>query len=451
MSSQIPDLPTYPVGLRLADRRVLVVGGGSVAQRRVPGLIAAGAVVDLVAPHVTPAIEGLVGSGEVRWHQRGFEDTDVDGAWYVLAATDDPAINTRVGQVAEEQRVFCVRADDAAASSAFTPATGSHAGATVAVLGSSPSDRDPRRHARLRDEIVDGLRDGSLGLAVPGPTDEGHDTDEVDALREPGRRTSGRVVLVGGGPGDPELISVAGRKALMAADVVVADRLAPRELLGDLPADTEIVDVAKLPRGRSAQQDEINRIIVERALAGAQVVRFKGGDSFVFGRGYEEVEACRAAGVPVTVVPGISSPLAVPAVAGIPVTHRGVTHDLTVVSGHLPPGHPGSLVRWEALAGLRGTLVLMMAVENAPRIAAALLAGGRPAGTPVAVVCDGTMPTQRTVLSTLGGLAEALEREAVQPPAIIVVGHVVAVAHPEAFTAPSSPRQDGSGSTADDQ
>ena len=414
------DHPTYPVGLRLAGRRVLVVGGGNVAQRRVPTLIAAGALVEIVSPEVTPAIEGLVGSGEVVWHRRGFVDADLEGAWYVMAATDVTAVNEQVGAVAEAQRVFCVRADDAAAATAFTPATGSHAGDTVAVMGSSTADRDPRRHASLRDEIVNALRDGALTGASATP----HPRGVV-----PG------VVLVGGGPGDPELISVAGRKALMEADVVVADRLAPRELLGELSADTEIIDVAKLPRGRSAQQEEINRVIVEKALAGQRVVRFKGGDNFVFGRGYEEVLACREAGVPVRVVPGISSPLAVPAVAGIPVTHRGVTHDLTIVSGHLPPGHPESLVRWESLAGLRGTLVLMMAVENAPHIAVALLAGGRDPRTPVGVVCDGTMPTERTVLSTLADLAETLRRESVQPPAIIVVGDVVAVAHPEAFPA----------------
>ena len=228
-------------------------------------------------------------------------------------------------------------------------------------------------------------------------------------------------------------MSVAGRKALMEADVVVADRLAPRELLGELPADVELIDVAKLPRGRSAQQEEINRIIVERALAGQRVVRFKGGDNFVFGRGYEEVLACREAGVPVTVIPGLTSPIAVPAVAGIPVTHRGVAHDFTVVSGHVPPGDPESLVNWKALASLDGTLLLMMAVQNAPAIAAALIEGGRPADTPVAVICDGTMPGERTVLSTLARLAVDMEAAAVRPPAIIVIGGVVAVAHPEHF------------------
>jgi uroporphyrin-III C-methyltransferase / precorrin-2 dehydrogenase / sirohydrochlorin ferrochelatase len=402
--------PPYPSGLRLAGRDVVVVGGGNVAQRRVPGLLAAGAVVTVVSPHVTPAIEGLVGAGEVRWAERGFEETDLDHAWYVVAATDDPAVNEKVSSAAEERRIFCVRSDDGARATAWTPAVGRHAGVTVAVLG----DRDPRRSAAVRDEILEGLREGTI------------------AARHHRDRSAG-VVLVGGGPGDPELMSVAGRKALMEADVVVADRLAPRELLGELPADVELVDVAKLPRGRSAQQEEINRVIVERALEGKRVVRFKGGDNFVFGRGYEEVLACRDAGVPVTVIPGLSSPIAVPAVAGIPVTHRGVAHDFTVISGHLPPGHPDSLVDWPSVAGLRGTLVLMMAVQNAPAIADALVQGGRGADTPVAVVCDGTMPTERTVLATLGTVAERIRAEAVRAPAIIVIGGVVAVAHPDAF------------------
>ena len=218
---------------------------------------------------------------------------------------------------------------------------------------------------------------------------------------------------------------MAARHALASADVVVADRLAPRELLDELGPHVELVDVAKLPRGRSARQEDINELIVARALAGKRVVRFKGGDSFVFGRGFEELEACAAAGVPVTVVPGLTSALAVPARAGIPVTHRGVAHEFTVVSGHLPPGHPGSLVAWDALARLRGTLVLLMAVDNAPAIAASLVAGGRPADTPVAVLVEGTLPGERATYSTLGRLADDLARDGVRPPAIIVIGDVV--------------------------
>lgn len=381
------------------------------AQRRVPALLAVGAVVTVVSPEVTPALEGLVGAGEVTWVERGFEESDLDGAWYAIAATDDRDANELVSAAAEERRIFCVRSDDATRASAWTPAVGRHAGVTVAVLG----NREPRRSAAVRDEILEGLREGTI------------------VARHQRDRRAG-VVLVGGGPGDPDLMSVAGRKALMEADVVVADRLAPRELLSELPSDVELIDVAKLPRGRSAQQEEINRVLVERALEGKLVVRFKGGDNFVFGRGYEEVLACREAGVPVTVIPGLTSPVAVPAVAGIPVTHRGVAHEFTVISGHLPPGHPESLVNWEAVAGMSGTVVLMMAVHNAPAIATALVAGGRDGATPVAVVCDGTMPGERTVLSTLASLARDIEAEQVKAPAIIVVGGVVAVAHPQHFS-----------------
>jgi len=406
----VDELTTYPSGLRLTGRRVVVVGGGHVAQRRVPQLLAAGADVHVVSPTVSPSIEGLVGAGEITWHQRGFEEGDLEEAWYVVAATDVTEVNERVSVEAERRRIFCVRADDATRATAWTPAVGRAAGVTVAVLG----NREPRRSAAVRDEILAGLREGTIVAR--------HQRGHV-----PG------VTLVGGGPGDPDLISIAGRKALMEADVVVADRLAPRELLGQLPPDVELVDVAKLPRGRSAQQEEINRVIVDRALAGKRVVRFKGGDSFVFGRGYEEVLACRAAGVAVTVIPGLTSPVAVPGVAGIPITHRGIAHEFTVASGHLPPGHPESLTDWNAVAALRGTLVLMMGVENAPLIAATLVAGGRPEDTPVAVLCDGTMPGERTVLATLGTLEAELTAHAVLPPAIIVIGGVVAVAHPERF------------------
>jgi len=406
------DHPPYPSGLRLAGRRVVVVGGGQVAQRRIPGLLASGAEVVVVSPEVTPAIEGQVLAREVTWVARGFHDDDLAETWYVIAATDDAGVNEQVSKAAEVRRVFCVRADDGTAATAWTPAVGRYDGLTLAVLGR----REPRRTAAVRDAIVTGLHEGTIGAGERRPSVPG-------------------VTLVGGGPGDPELVSVAGRKALMEADVVVADRLAPRALLGDLPTTTEIVDVAKLPRGRSARQEEINKLIVERALAGQRVARFKGGDSFVFGRGYEEVEACREAGVAVQVIPGLSSPLAVPAIAGIPVTHRHVAHDFTVVSGHVPPGHDESLVDWDAVGRLRGTLLLMMAVEHAPAIADALVSAGRATATPVAVVCDGSMPGERTVLTSLGELAADLDRHAVRPPAIIVVGEVVAVAHPEHFAA----------------
>jgi uroporphyrin-III C-methyltransferase / precorrin-2 dehydrogenase / sirohydrochlorin ferrochelatase len=402
-----PDFPAYPSALGLAGRRVLVVGGGHVAQRRIPALLAAGADVLVVAPEVTPAVEGLAGSGEVTWREREFRESDADDAWYVIAATDEPSVNEQVGAAAEQRRVFCVRSDDALEATAWTPAVGRHAGITVAVTAGG----QPRRSAGIRDEIVTGLRDGVIG----GPR---------QAARAAG------VLLVGGGPGDPELVTVAARRALSEADVVVADRLAPRELLGELADDVELIDVAKLPGGRAAAQEEINRVIVQRARQGKRVVRYKGGDPFVFGRGFEEAVACAEAGVPYSVVPGLSSATSVPAMAGIPLTHRGVAHDFTVVSGHLPPGHEDSLVDWDAVAGLRGTVVLLMAVANLPTIAARLVEGGRKGDTPVAVISDGTMPGERTLLTTLDGLAEDVERQGVRPPAVAVVGDVVAVANP---------------------
>jgi uroporphyrin-III C-methyltransferase/precorrin-2 dehydrogenase/sirohydrochlorin ferrochelatase len=390
----------YLAGLVLAGRKVVVVGGGHVAQRRVPTFLAAGAEVTLVSPEVTPALEGL--AGELTLLLRDFTETDVDGAWYVVAVTDDPAVNARVAAAAEARHTFCVRADDALGGSAWTPAVGHHGSVTVGVLG----NREPRKSAALRDDIVTALRDGHLTA-----------TDAHD--RSPG------VVLVGGGPGEPDFVTVAARHALASADVVVADRLAPRELLDELGPHVELIDVAKLPRGRAATQDHINAVIVARAREGKRVVRFKGGDNFVFGRGFEELLACAAADVPVTVVPGLTSAIAVPARVGIPVTHRGVAHEFTVISGHLD-----SLVAWDAVARMRGTVVLLMAVDNAPAIAATLVEGGRPADTPVAVIVDGTMPTERTVLSTLGALADDLATHRVVPPAIIVVGEVVAVARP---------------------
>jgi uroporphyrin-III C-methyltransferase/precorrin-2 dehydrogenase/sirohydrochlorin ferrochelatase len=401
----VADFPPYPSGLLLGGRRVLVVGGGHVAQRRIPRLLASGADVVVVSPVTTPAVEGLAGSGEITWHERGFEPADVEEAWYVIAATDDPVTNEAVSRECESRRIFCVRADDATQATAWTPAVGRHAGVTVAVLG----NREPRRSAGVRDAIVAALRDG----AIAAPQDD--------------ERTPG-VVLVGGGPGDPELVTVAARRALSEADVVVADRLAPRELLDELSPDVELVDVTKLPRGRAAAQEEINRLIVDRAREGKRVVRFKGGDSFVYGRGYEEVLACEAAGVPWSVIPGLTSALAVPAAVGIPVTHRGVAHDFTVISGHLPPDDPDSLVEWDAVARMRGTVVLLMAVKNLPDIAARLVKTGRPGDTPVAIVSEGTMPGERTLVSTLDKVADDMAREQVRPPAIVVIGDVVAVA-----------------------
>jgi len=205
---------------------------------------------------------------------------------------------------------------------------------------------------------------------------------------------------------------------------VVADRLAPPELLAELAPQVEIIDAAKIPYGRAMAQEAINDILIDRARAGKFVVRLKGGDPFVFARGYEEVLACAAAGIPVTVVPGVTSAIAVPALAGVPVTHRGVNHEFVVVSGHLSPQDPESLVNWNALAQLSGTLVLLMAVERIGLFAEALQAGGRPAQTPVLVVQHGTTAAERVLRATLADVAEEIRDQGIRPPAIIVIGPV---------------------------
>ncbi|SCL67237.1 uroporphyrinogen-III C-methyltransferase [Micromonospora citrea] len=400
----------YPLGLRLAGRRVVVVGGGAVATRRVPALLDAGADVLLVAPELTPALRAHVDARRLRWEPRRFAPDDLDGAWLVQVAVDDPVAAASVSAAAAERRIFCVRADDRAAATAWTPAVTRHGPVTVAVLGGG----DPRRAMTVRDAIRDllSLRNGTLS------------TPAVEEGPLPHAR-GGRVALVGAGPGDPELITVKGWRLLTGADVVVADRLVPGLLLDELRPDVELVDASKIPYGPSRAQEEINRILVERALAGKAVVRLKGGDPYVFGRGGEELLACAAAGVPVTVVPGVTSAISVPAAAGVPVTHRAVAHEFTVVSGHVAPDSPASLVRWEALAGLRGTLVVLMGLKNLAAIAGTLVGHGKDPATPVAVVQEGTTGAQRDLRTTLGAVAADVAAAGLRPPAVVVIGDVV--------------------------
>ncbi|MFJ9897000.1 uroporphyrinogen-III C-methyltransferase [Streptomyces sp. NPDC091280] len=400
--------PAYPVGLRLAGRRVVVLGGGQVAQRRLPALIAAGADITLVSPDATPSVEAMADAGEIAWERRPYTTGDLADAWYALIATTDPEANTAASAEAEAHRVWCVRADDADRATALTPATGHSEGVTVAVLTTDVRGRDPRHTAAIRDAVVAGLRDGTL--VAPH-----HRT------RTPG------VALVGGGPGDPDLITVRGRRLLAEADVVIADRLGPRDLLAELPPHVEVIDAAKIPYGRYMAQEAINNALIEHAKRGRSVVRLKGGDPYVYGRGMEEVQALAEAGIPCTVVPGISSSISVPGAAGIPVTHRGVAHEFTVVSGHVAPDDERSLVDWPSLAKLTGTLVVLMGVDKIGKIADTLIAHGKPADTPVALVQEGTTAAQRRVDATLATVGETVRTEDVRPPAVIVIGAVVAV------------------------
>jgi uroporphyrin-III C-methyltransferase/precorrin-2 dehydrogenase/sirohydrochlorin ferrochelatase len=388
----------YLVGLRLAGKKVVVVGGGTVAQRRLPLLVTSGADVHVITRTATRSVEAMP---RITLSLRDYRDGDLDGAWYAIAATNDPEVNAAVVAEADRRHIFCVRADIAVEGSAVTPASFDYAGLSVGVLAGG----EHRRSAAIRSAIREALQSGLITAA----------SDDV---------VRGSIALVGGGPGDPELITVRGRRLLAQADVVVADRLAPPELLAELPPHVEVIDAAKIPYGRAMAQDAINTVMIERAKAGKFVVRLKGGDPFVFARGYEEVLACADAGIPVIVVPGVTSAIAVPALAGVPVTHRAVNHEFVVVSGHIPPGHPESLVNWDALAAMSGTIVLLMAVERIEQFSQALLKGGRPADTPVLVVQHGTTDAERTVRATLGDAPEKIRAAGIRPPAIIVIGAV---------------------------
>ena len=380
---------TFPLHLRLGGRRVLVVGGGAVAARRARSLVEAGADVRVVAVEVTAALP------DVPVERRAFADDDVDGAWLVLACTG--VVDAAVAAACEQRRVWCVRADDAELSTAWVPAVARVDDVVVSVT----AGRDPRRAVALRDALALSLEVGDLPLRR-------------------GRAGTGSVALVGGGPGDEGLLTVRGRRLLAGADVVVRDRLAPHVRV---PDGVEVVEVGKTPGGASWAQRDIEHLLVERARGGARVVRLKGGDVHVFARGIEEVAACVEAGVAVEVVPGVSSALAVPACAGIPVTARGVTQSFAVVSAHLPPGDPGSTVDWEALARLGGTLVLLMAVGRLTEVCEALMVAGRSGETPVAVVQEGTLPGQATVFTTLAWAAH--DAAQVRAPAVVVIGEVV--------------------------
>jgi uroporphyrin-III C-methyltransferase len=253
----------------------------------------------------------------------------------------------------------------------------------------------------------------------PSPSDE--------PGRTGGHASVGTVTLLGGGLGDPGLLTVAGIEAIREADVIVHDRLAPLSALRHARDDVQVIDVGKIPRGDFTPQERINELLVEHALAGRNVLRLKGGDNFVFGRGGEEAEACTAQGIPVVVLPGISSSIAAPALAGIPVTHRTLVQGFTVVSGHVPPGDPRSTLDWGAIARSGTTIVVLMGVATLGAIAEALVAEGRSPQTPAAVVADAGLPSMRTVRAPLGEIDATARSEGLGAPAVVVIGDVAAL------------------------
>ena len=233
----------------------------------------------------------------------------------------------------------------------------------------------------------------------------------------------GTVTLVGGGPGDPGLLTVAGFEAVRQADVILYDRLAPAAVMDGNP-QAERIPVGKVPRGPYVPQERTNELLIEHAKAGRKVVRLKGGDSFVFGRGGEEWQACAAAGVPVCIIPGVTSCVAGPELMGVPLTHRHMVQGFTVVSGHVAPGDTRSELDWAQIAKTGTTLVILMGVAHIGDIATRLMDGGLAGDTPVAIIADASLPTQRSLTTTLEKAAEDMAEAEINPPAITVVGDV---------------------------
>jgi len=456
----------YPVFLNLRGRRAVVIGGGAVAEQKVLGLLGAGAHVTVVSPETTPRLAELAAVGGIDLRRRAYRSGDLAGAWLAVAGTDDRASNARVWAEAEREGVLLNAVDDLDHCSFIAPAIHREGDITVAV---STSGKSPALAARLRQrmarligpaearlcDLLGELRP-ELAARVPDTRvrtalwyrivdsdviefvrrgDDQGAHRRIDELLDEALPVNGQcratglpatVYLVGAGPGDPGLITAKGLELLRSADVVVYDRLVAASLVAEAPPTAERVFVGKRSHGGRTDlaQDDINALLVDRARGGRTVVRLKGGDPFVFGRGAEECEALHAAGVPFHVVPGVTSAIAVPAAAGIPVTHRRLASAFAVVTGHECDGV--SNLDWEALARVP-TLVVLMGLSALHEITARLLAHGALPDTPAAVIASGTLPAQRTVVGTLATLAARVAEEGVEPPATVVVGEVVRV------------------------
>jgi uroporphyrin-III C-methyltransferase/precorrin-2 dehydrogenase/sirohydrochlorin ferrochelatase len=394
-----------PVFLDLTDRLVSAFGAGPVTAAALPAFLDEGALVRVVSPWACEEVQDLLleHPGRLSWVQGEYAGPDdLEDAWLVHTATGDADLDARIRADSAQRHLWCIDATVGGASSATVPArtrvSTPDGEVTVAV------------HARDDHLLASTVRDG-IDLALR--------SGELD-LRRHRPRDTGWVALVGGGPGADGLLTTRGHELLACADVVVIDRLAPRGVVSRLPQSVRVIDVGKTPGHHPVPQDRINAILVEEAQRGLGVVRLKGGDPYVLGRGGEERLECEAHGIPVEVVPGVTSAVAVPAAAGIPLTHRGVAKAFTVVSGHeqIPTLPRGS----------DHTLVLLMGVSTLRDSASSLMAEGRSPDCPVAIIERGFLPTQRVTLGTLADIADLALFRGVESPAVVVVGDVVRLA-----------------------
>jgi uroporphyrin-III C-methyltransferase/precorrin-2 dehydrogenase/sirohydrochlorin ferrochelatase len=445
----------FPLFADLHDRRVLVVGGGAVAERKVRLLLEAGARVRLVAPEVTTWLRE---NPSIAVRREQFDPQHFEGAVLAIAATDDRAVNEAVAAAGRERNVLVNVVDVAELSSFIVPAIVDRSPLVIAIStgGVAPV------LARLVRERLESLLDGSFGqlagllqrwrgriksglpdvnarrrfyeTVVRGPVSAlvrnndlpGADRELERTLQHADAPRRGSVVLVGAGPGDAGLLTLNALRALQEADVILHDRLVADEVLNLARRDADRICVGKMSGGHSVSQGRINELLLEQARLGRRVVRLKGGDPFIFGRGGEELEFLHQHGIPFEVVPGITAAIACGAYAGIPLTHREYAQSVRFVTAH--SGDSMASLDWATLARERQTLALYMGVAGLRTICDQLVQHGRAPSTPVAIIENGSRSNQRVVLATLAELEEAGRVAAVKSPALVIVGEVAALA-----------------------
>jgi uroporphyrin-III C-methyltransferase/precorrin-2 dehydrogenase/sirohydrochlorin ferrochelatase len=454
----MPAARLYPIFAELAGRDVLVVGGGLVAERKVAALLESGARVTVGAPAFTEQLEKQAKKGSIALICSNFDESWLDRQWLVIAATSDRTVNAAVAAAADARRIFSNVVDDAALSSFQVPAVIDRSPLVVAV---STSGAAPVL-ARLVRERIERLLDPSLGalaaladrwrgrirgrLADLGQRRrflerlfQGRVADlvrrgqvaaaESALARELDRATTvtaaGSVVLVGAGPGDAGLLTLKGLRALNEADVILHDRLVSAEVLALARRDATRIEVGKESGAHHTTQDGIHALMLEHARAGRRVVRLKGGDPFVFGRGGEELEFLLSHEIAFEVVPGVTAALACAAYAGIPLTHRDHAQSVRFVTAHCKAS--SDTLDWAALAAERQTLAVYMGVAGLERVRNQLIAHGRAASTPAALIENGSRDAQRVVLGDLASLPQLASAHAVQSPALLIVGEVAAL------------------------
>jgi len=455
-----PFMSLYALFADLRDRPVLVVGGGKVAERKIASLASAGARIAVGAPELTPRLASEADAGRVRHVHGHFDPTWLDGVWLVVAATDDAALNRRVAGLADARRIFVNVVDDAVLSSFQVPAIVDRSPLMIAISsgGSAPALArhvrsrieallDPslgalaalarRWRARLRVKLPDAIaRRRFFERVVLGPVAESirrHRLRDAEAVLASAIARSdvetyapGSVAIVGAGPGSSDLLTLGALRALGEADIVLHDRLVSAEVLALARRDAEFIEVGKQAGNHHVAQERIHALMLEHAKSGKRVVRLKGGDPFVFGRGGEELEFLRVHGIPYEVVPGITAAIACAAYAGVPLTHRDHAQSVRFVTAHCK--NSLDTLDWRALAEERQTLAVYMGVAGLDALRDRLLANGRAAATPFALIENGTRADQRIVTGTLADLPQIARAHAVVSPALLILGEVASLA-----------------------